>query len=140
MLSPEIQVDVELPFYEVNQKFYNILHQFAPFGPTNLKPIFVAPQVEDTGWSAIVGRNHLKLFARQQGSRSLKGIGYNLGEKYLPIVKSVPFDVCFTLEQNRYNNVTSIQMNVKDIKASAENNLIKSKDKMKIIANNVQES
>ncbi|MGB1205401.1 MAG: single-stranded-DNA-specific exonuclease RecJ [Chitinophagales bacterium] len=135
MLLPEIEVDVELPFYEVNNKFYNILHQFAPFGPTNLKPVFVAQDVEDTGWSAIVGRNHLKLFARQQGSRSLKGIGYNLGEKYLPVVKDAPFDVCFSLEENRYNKITSIQMNIKDIKKAASDNLIKNVQKEKIATN-----
>lgn len=117
MLVPEISIDAELPLYYVNHKFYNILRQFAPFGPKNLKPIFLSQSLQDTGWSSVVGKKHLKLYAKQDGAK-MKGIGYNLGFRYPEIAKGNVFDLCYTLEENAYNGHIWLQANIKDIKES----------------------
>lgn len=116
LLIPEIHLDAEIDLAEVTPKFYNLLRQFAPFGPGNMKPIFVARNLTDVGWSSVVGNNHLRLIARQKNGHSLKGIGYNMGDKYQYVSNGQAFDVCFTLEENIYNGVTSLQMNIRDIK------------------------
>lgn len=121
MLVPEIRLDAEIPLNDVNGKFYNILRQFAPFGPGNLKPIFVSYNVRDTGWSSVVGKNHLKLYMRQGMSHSVKGIAYNMGGRYQEVAKPNRFDLCFTVEENRYNGHTSLQVNVKDLKMAPAN-------------------
>ncbi|MCC7222286.1 MAG: single-stranded-DNA-specific exonuclease RecJ [Chitinophagales bacterium] len=119
MLIPEISIDAELHARDINQTFYNILKQFAPFGPGNMRPVFMMRHLSDTGWSSAVGNNHLRLSARQENSSIiLKGIGYNMGDK-LPYIKSGGlFDIAFTLEENTYNHQTTLQLNLKDIKES----------------------
>lgn len=119
MLIPEISIDAELYARDINNTFYNILKQFAPFGPGNMRPVFVMRELTDTGWSSMVGNNHLRLSARQEGSAiTLKGIGYNLGDKLQYIKSGGNFDIAFTIEENTYNNQTSLQLNLKDIKES----------------------
>ena len=45
--TPQIDVDAVIHFSEITPKFFNILHKFAPFGPENLKPVFVTHNVVD---------------------------------------------------------------------------------------------
>jgi len=59
-LIPEIEIDLEIPFEKIDNSFYSVLKQFAPFGPGNMRPFFSHAK------SAIVdGENsrekHLKL-------------------------------------------------------------------------------
>ncbi|HRI26462.1 MAG TPA: single-stranded-DNA-specific exonuclease RecJ [Chitinophagales bacterium] len=116
MLVPEIQIDAELPLKDINTKFFNIIQQFAPFGPGNTRPVFVCEGVSATKWTSIVGNNHLKLYLKQEGSPVVKGIAYNMGNLYEAILSGKTFDVCFTLEENKHNNNIAIQVNVRDVK------------------------
>jgi single-stranded-DNA-specific exonuclease len=43
-------------------------------------------------------------------------IGFGLGEYYQRIRKGIPFDICYTIEENNWNGKTTIQLTVKDIK------------------------
>jgi len=117
MLIPQINIDAELSPKDINNKFYEILKQFSPFGPHNMKPIFVSRGMIDTGQSRIVGNGHLKISLMQEGSPfQLKGIVFN-GEEYLNLVKSKqPIDLCYSLEENEWNNNKSLEINVRDIK------------------------
>ncbi|MGB1270359.1 MAG: DHHA1 domain-containing protein, partial [Flavobacteriaceae bacterium] len=45
LLIPEISIDAELDLSEITPKFYRILQQMAPFGPQNMKPLFLAKNV-----------------------------------------------------------------------------------------------
>lgn len=114
-LTPEIEINAELQMEDITPKFFSVLKQFAPFGPQNMKPTFMTTQVTDTGWSRIVGQEHLK-FSLKKGNGSLNGIGFGMGSS-LPVVKSgQPFDICYNLDENEWNGRKRIEMNVKDIK------------------------
>ncbi|NTW50511.1 MAG: single-stranded-DNA-specific exonuclease RecJ, partial [Chlorobiales bacterium] len=43
---PEIRIDAELGLEEINPKFFNVLRQFAPFGPDNPRPVFMTSDVQ----------------------------------------------------------------------------------------------
>ena len=118
MLVPEIRIDAELDLTSVNEKFYNIIQQFSPFGPGNMKPVFVSYGLRDTGKSSQVGvdRRHLKIQATQHDSAPVSGIAFNMGDKYNIIAQGL-FDVCYSMDLNDWNGIRSIQMHVKDIKA-----------------------
>ncbi len=118
--KPSVQVDAVIDFARITPKFYNILKQFAPFGPGNMKPVFMTKNVSDTGNSRVVGKSksHLKLDMQNNDAR-LSGIGFSMGD-YQDIVKHNAFDVCYTLEENFFRNQLSIQAKVKYIKASEE--------------------
>ncbi len=117
LLVPEILIDSELDAVDLNKDFFRILRRFAPFGPENLKPVFVSKDLVNTGWSSIVGNNHLKIYARQEGQQStLKGIGYNMGDRYKEIANGEKFAACFTIQENRYKGSVNLQMNLKDLR------------------------
>ncbi len=117
MLIPQITIDAELLPSDIGNKFYEILKQFSPFGPHNMKPVFVTRGMIDTGQSRIVGTGHLKISLMSEGSPyRLQGIVFN-GQEYYDLVKSKqPIDLCYTLEENEWNNTKSLEINVRDIK------------------------
>ena len=45
LLTPEIEVDMELDFDQIDDKFHRILKQFEPFGPGNMAPVFISSNV-----------------------------------------------------------------------------------------------
>jgi single-stranded-DNA-specific exonuclease len=118
MLIQEIEIDSELSLNEITPSFFNILKQFAPFGPGNMNPVFRTENVRDTGMSRIVGNNHLKLnLAEDENTRfGFDGIAFQMGHHFSFITRKIPFDVCFSIEENNYNGRTSIQLNAKDIR------------------------
>jgi len=92
-----------------------------PFGPDNMRPVFVSRGVRDTGYSKIVKEVHLKLSLREKGA-TLQGIFFN-GSDYYDLVKSEPIDIVYTLDLNEFNGQTNVQMKVMDIKATAQSAL-----------------
>lgn len=118
MLVPEIVIDTEIFFSDITPAFYNIMRQFEPLGPENLKPIFLARNVMDTGYSKIVKDEHLKLSVKQRGSGSFSGIGFFMADKFEIVGSKRPFDLVFTVEENEWNGNISLQLKVIDIRAS----------------------
>ena len=118
-LIPQIEVDEEIDLSSINDKFFRILKQFRPFGPGNLRPIFVTKRVFDYGTSKKVGKDqdHLKVELIEEKSGSIKqGIAFSMGE-YLDLLQTGnPFDICYTIEENVYNGRSTLQMMLKDMK------------------------
>lgn len=60
---PEIKVDTKVSLSELSPKFIRILDQFAPFGPGNMRPVFVAEDVKFTTprelWERIISSDVL---------------------------------------------------------------------------------
>jgi single-stranded-DNA-specific exonuclease len=120
LLIPEIKIDLEIEIADITPKFYRILKQLAPFGPQNMKPVFLAKGLKDTGYSRKVGsdESHLKLDMVSNDGTKINGIGFNLGHHYDEIAKNNSFDIVFTIEENQWNGNTLLQLNVKDIRMS----------------------
>ncbi len=118
MMMPEIEIDNLLNLNMINTKFYNILKQFAPFGPENMSPMFLAKGVIDTGFVKIVGNNHLKLNVIHPDISGLPmaAIAFQQGHHLEHIKAGKPFDICYHIEENEWNNKVTIQLNIKDIK------------------------
>lgn len=117
-LSPEINIDSEIDFSDINPKFIRILKQFEPCGPENMTPVFLTKNVMDTGYAKPIGKNeeHLKLFVKQNGTQPISAVGFNLGKK-IEIVKSLkPFDMVYSIDENHWNGNVTIQLKVRDIR------------------------
>ncbi len=119
-LVPQVEIDAELNFSEINEKFFRILKQFAPFGPGNINPIFFAENVVDNGTGRPVGANgeHLKLNLLQETDpfKNIAAIAFGQGDKYPSIKDGKAFDIAYTLAENHFRGHTTLQLNVKDIK------------------------
>ncbi|MDA3616302.1 single-stranded-DNA-specific exonuclease RecJ [Polluticaenibacter yanchengensis] len=117
MLSPEIVIDTEINFADITETFYNIILQMEPYGPENMRPVFITRNVYETGMSRIVKEAHIK-FSLKHGSNIMNGIGFGLADKFELLQPNRPIDIVYTLDINVYRDVRSIQLKVLDIKAS----------------------
>ncbi|MEO6232045.1 MAG: single-stranded-DNA-specific exonuclease RecJ [Ferruginibacter sp.] len=117
LLIPEIVIDSELTFPEIIDSFYNIVCQMEPFGPENMRPVFIATNVMDTGYSKIVKESHIR-FVLQQHDRTITGIGFNLAGNFHILEQKKPMDILFTIDQNEWNGETSLQLKMIDFRLS----------------------
>ena len=118
LLIPEIEIDAEIKLSDISQAFYNIIKQFEPFGPTNLRPVFISRNVRDyQGYSRIVKEQHIKFVVHQNDGRIIDGIGFNLADKF-PYVSHGPFDMVYTVDENEFNGVKKLQVKVVDVRPS----------------------
>ncbi len=117
-LTPEIIINAVLPLDSITKHFYQIITQMEPFGPDNMRPLFIAKNVYDTGYSKLMKEAHIS-FNVTQGNQVIKGIGYNMPQ-HLSIVKSgKPFDIVFQLQLNEWQGNETVQIQVLDIKVSS---------------------
>lgn len=115
-LIPQIEIDAEIELTDINEKFFNIVEQMGPFGPGNMRPIFVTKNVYDTGYSKILNGNHLKLNILKDGQNPKNGIGFGMGD-YMKIIESKEtFDICYQLYANVWNGQTKIEFRLKDLR------------------------
>jgi len=116
-LIPEIIIDASIQFEEITPTLYNILKQMEPFGPDNMRPVFIAEKVYDTGFSKIVKDQHIRFVVKQRNI-TLSGIGFNMAEKFALMQQQQPLDLVFTLDENEWNGEKSIQLKMIDLRIS----------------------
>jgi len=116
LLCPELNIDQEISFTDIDGKFQRIIAQMAPFGPMNAAPLFVSHRVMLAAQPYVVGAKHLKLSLKQQNSAIFEGIGFGLGEFAVDPQLNGLFSVCYTIEENVWKAQKRIQLNIKAIK------------------------
>jgi single-stranded-DNA-specific exonuclease len=115
-MTPKIDVDLLINLKDIDYKFYNIIRQMAPFGPSNMQPVFVSKNVYDTGYARLLKEQHLKLNVCQEDGRSIDAIGFGLGSHYERVASGEKFHLCYHITENDYNGRKSLQLFIKDIK------------------------
>jgi single-stranded-DNA-specific exonuclease len=116
LLIPEIVIDAELNLSEIKPTFFKILNQFEPFGPTNLRPVFLSKNVRDyQGYSRVVKDTHLRFVVYQRGGDVVEGIGFNMAH-YYDLLTSGFVDIVYTIEENEFNGSTKLQIKVLDVR------------------------
>ena len=119
-LHPQLDIDAYLTFADITNEFISYLRRFNPFGPGNNKPVFCTRNVIDFGTSKLVGRQleHIKLeLVDNTSGKVLNGIAFNMAQYFDHIHSRKPFDICYTIEENKHQNASSpIQLFVKEIR------------------------
>jgi single-stranded-DNA-specific exonuclease len=117
MMVPMVEVDLSIPFDSITPNFLNVLKQMAPFGPGNQKPIFEARNVYVFNSLTSFKDKHVKFLAGQDGNDNVfQAVGFDLADCYENLAKREPFNMTFTIEENTYNGLTTVQLRIKDIK------------------------
>ncbi|HDP69169.1 MAG TPA: single-stranded-DNA-specific exonuclease RecJ [Candidatus Marinimicrobia bacterium] len=119
MLNPRLTIDCEIDFAEINQDLLLHLKKMAPFGPGNMRPVFMSRNLTVAGLPRIVGENHLK-FKASKNKKIISAIGWKLGTLYEMLVSNRPLDMAFVIEENEWNGIKEIQLNIKDIRYADE--------------------
>jgi len=117
LLIQQIPIDATIPLSHITPKFLRILNQFAPFGPQNMAPIFRSQNVRVYGQATVVGGKHLKLTIRQDNNTLFECIAFGLSDYAGLVNTGLPFDVCYTIEENCWKERRTLQLNIKGIRA-----------------------
>lgn len=117
MMVPEVEIDLKLTLNEINLKLLKIIRQFAPFGPGNPSPVFQTDGVIDNGNVRLLKNKHLKLTVGHMdyASNPIPAIAFQMGDHFSHIIKGLPFNICYHIEENDWNNKKEIQLNLKEI-------------------------
>jgi len=118
-LVPSVNIDAEIPIEDVGIEMYRYLERFQPFGPENMAPVFVSRRVKTMSCQP-VGNNgtHLKLSFARQNAEPVGAIAFGQSDMIEIFRESGGVvDIAYSVELNVYRGKSSVQLNIKDIKA-----------------------
>ncbi|MBX2899130.1 MAG: single-stranded-DNA-specific exonuclease RecJ [Cyclobacteriaceae bacterium] len=117
MRTPIVEIDVAVQLDALNAKFNNVLKQMAPFGPENHKPVFEAAGVFVQNALTSFKDKHIRFIVGQEGNASVfSAVAFDAMQHYEALASGASFRMAFTVEENTYNGLTSIQLRIKDLK------------------------
>lgn len=113
-----IDINAEIDFKDITNRFFLDLKRFNPFGPENVKPVFCTHHVYDYGTSKVVGREqeHIKLeLVDNKSDNVMNGIAFGQSSHVRFIKSKQSFDICYTIEENTHKR-GEVQLQIEDIK------------------------
>ncbi len=114
-LTPKLHIDAEVEPDSIDMDFVKTIEMFAPFGPQNMRPIFLTRNLNIVGSPYIVGKNHLKMKVRK-GDKEFDVIGFGFGDHANALaMHGVDLDMAYVVEANHYFETPRIQLRVKDL-------------------------
>ena len=128
LLTPAIKIDAPLDLSavgSVDDRFWQVLKQFGPFGPSNPKPVFHAEDLAVAGSPRTVGGSgkHLKFKVRQRDAPNgpaIDVIGFGMGDQLSMLKESQrtdqPLELLFSLEANTWKGRTSLQLKARALR------------------------
>jgi single-stranded-DNA-specific exonuclease len=121
----ELTVDMEIRLHQlfvagesVQQipRIMRMLEKMEPFGPGNDKPVFCVRSVYAKS-SKLLKEAHLRVeLMDPETGITLPAIGFNMPEKADLVASGCAFDCLFTLETNTWNDRTTLQLQLRDIR------------------------
>ena len=133
LLTPKKKIDAVLDLRTVGtvrDRFWSVLKQFGPFGPSNPTPVFQASDLTVVGRPKTVGSSgsHLKFRVRPSAARNGEAvydvIGFGMGEKLSVLRESQsggrPLELLFSLDENTWQGRTTLQLRARDLRLKEE--------------------
>lgn len=115
---PVLHVDSEIGLDEVDLELSRYTRYAGPFGRGNREPVFMARRVRFDRPPRVLKGAHLKFRMIRNGT-GLGAIGFRLAERVpLETIAGRPVDVAFTLLENTFRGVTTVEARVVDIRPS----------------------
>ncbi len=111
--SPTLTIDRPLSFSQIDARLVRLLHRMEPFGPKNMRPVFMAKNVEVTDADILKGV-HIR-FTLKQGGYHFRAIGFNMAQKWKEL-NALHLDIAFQPSFNTWNNRTTIDLKLKDFR------------------------
>jgi single-stranded-DNA-specific exonuclease len=116
-LRQTLSADMVVLISELNFEVLKYLAYLEPTGYGNPDAVFVSRNVKVKSSRAVGSEGrHLKLTLEDERGASLDAIGFRMGHLQPKLPERV--DVMYQFEANEYNGRTSLQLNLKDIKAA----------------------
>lgn len=120
---PQITIDAHLDICQITAGFLRILHQFEPFGPSNMRPVFATTfHAADVKVMRLGADNkHLKIIFPSELSAALPAIGFNWGKLYDTIMTGQPMEMAYQIEENYFRGIYTTQLRIVDLRPMTTN-------------------
>jgi single-stranded-DNA-specific exonuclease len=116
MLTRKLHIDGEIRLTDITPRFIKFLDLMGPYGPQNMRPVFMSRDLQVVGTPTIVGENHLRLKVRQDG-RVIDAIGFNLGDLHARVaLPNKRVEMAYLVDENEWQGQRSVQLRVKDVR------------------------
>lgn len=116
LLTSKLNIEAELKLGEIDARLVKLLKYFAPFGPQNMRPVFMSTNLRVLGSPTVVGKNHLRFKVRQDG-KVMDAIGFGMGDLLYRIAPGeANLDIAYVIDENEYMGQNTIQLRIKDLR------------------------
>ncbi len=118
-LVPTVDIDAELEPAEVTLELINDLSRLEPFGMGNPHPLFALKNMKIRELTRMGANNdHLKLKISRNGDAALGAVGWGMGAMEEDIAPDGFVDLAVQLEVNTWQDRSSVQLLIVDLKSS----------------------
>ena len=118
VLNRKLKIDSELDFKLIDWELAEKLKEFEPSGLGNPTPIFASLKVEVSDVRLLgTEKKHLKLKLKKDG-KLIDAIGFGMGESFKDLKKEDKVDVAYSVDENVWNGVKSLQLKIKDLRVA----------------------
>jgi len=114
-LVPELRVDLEIGFEQIDDELEALLRHVEPCGVDNPSPVFVTRGATVAAAPRVVGKDGLKLLLRD-GDREIVALGWGMGPRAKELDTGAVIDVAFRLERDEWNGQSQLQMRLADFR------------------------
>jgi single-stranded-DNA-specific exonuclease len=116
-LEPALRLDCEIGLADLGGPVYEQLQALAPHGIGNPTPVFWARGLRLCAPPRVLKERHLKL-RMAQGQRAMDGLAWNWGLRAGECAEGRIVDAAFTLGEDTFQGITTLHLELKDIKAA----------------------
>ncbi|RKZ31320.1 single-stranded-DNA-specific exonuclease RecJ [bacterium] len=114
-MIPSLKIDVPIDANDIGKELLDWLKLFSPYGPKNMRPVFLLRDARLIRPTKIVGKNHLR-FKVLSSTRAFDAIAFSLGDLKVKTDNAIePVNLAFVVETNNYYGYPQLQLKIKDI-------------------------
>ncbi len=115
LLERKLKIDMKIDFKKINPELLGLIKKLEPTGQNNYLPVFMSENVKVKEIKTVGNEGkHLKLKLSQNGI-ILDAIWFGF-TKSQKLKVDDQINIAYSIEENTWNNKTSLQLKVKDIK------------------------
>ncbi len=114
-LIPTVEIDMEIGFKSLSDRFFKEMSQLAPFGLANPRPGFATKKLKIKRPPQTIGRDSIKMWVTD-GDKVCEAIGFRMADNVPANITDEDIDLAYTCSLNTYKGVKSIQLQLKDIR------------------------
>jgi len=119
ILNPTIEADLCINSNEITIDLINSINKLEPFGEANKAPLFVTENLILNNYRTMGQKNnHLKIFCENKEGKPFECVYWN--HESINIPQNKEFDIVFYPKINTFNGITTIQLDLQDIKSEFE--------------------
>jgi len=118
-LRPELLIESEIAFAELNMEFLKDLNKLEPFGPGNPKPYFLSKGLRIKGEAKKRGKDTLHCWLTDpKGMTTCEAVGFRMFDRWSSSDKTPVFDAVYRPALVEFHGIVHIQLELEDWRAA----------------------